>query len=159
MSIMVCEASVDAVLEGCDGRVRPLRALRGRVVVLFWEAREHLEQNAALKRELESVVRDRAREVVLLGVGDVRALDLPVIRPIVRRAIADMARSIGHEILLDWRGALERPPLSLRRGRSNVLVLDHEGRPVLRRMGALSPAARAEVVETVLALGARALAA
>lgn len=156
---MTSEAPIDVVLEGCEGRPRPLRGLRGRVVVLFWEAREHLEQNAPLKRDLESVVRSHARDVVLLGVGDVRALDLPVIRPIVRRAIADIAESIGHEILLDWRGALERPPISLRRGRSNVLVLDREGRPVLRAAGPLSPAERADVVATVVALGARTLAA
>jgi len=156
---MTAEAPIDAVLEGCDGRARSLRALRGRVVVLFWEAREHLEQNAALKRDLESMVRGHAQDVVLLGVGDVRALDLPVIRPIVRRAIADIAESIGHEILLDWRGALERPPISLRRGRSNVLVLDREGRPVLRAAGPLPEAARADVLSTVMALGERTLAA
>jgi len=156
---MLDEPPIDAMLDGSDGRPWPLRALRGRVVVLFWEAREHVDQNAELKQELESLVRDRARDVVLLGVGDVRAFDLPVVRPIVRGVISAISESIGHEVLLDWHGTLERPPISLRRGQSNVLVLDREGRPVLRAAGPLSPAVRAEVIELVLALGARVLAA
>lgn len=149
----------DAELEAPDGRARSLGTLRGRVVVLFWESREHLHDNAELKRELEAIAAERPEDLVLLGVGDVRALDLPLVRPIVRAAVAAIAETIGHEILLDWKGALERPPFEARRGQSNVLILDREGRLVVRDAGPLPPARRAALVQAVRALSARAIAA
>jgi hypothetical protein len=151
------ELPVDADLQAPDGRPRALRELRGRVVVLFWEARDRLEDNAVLKRELEALA--RTTDLALLGVGDVRSLDVPGIRPFVRAAVTTVSRVIGREVLLDWRGALMAAPFHAVPGRSNVLVLDRDGRLVLRADGPLGPDARAQVAETVRGLLAAALAA
>lgn len=160
MRTVTCHAPdlpVDADLEAPDGRARALRALRGHAVVLFWESRDRLEENAALKRELEALARET--DLVLLGVGDVRSMDLPGIRPFVRAAVTTISRMIGREILLDWHGALLAPPFRVEPGRSNVLVLDRGGHLVAREVGALGPDARARLVRTVRTLVAAALAA
>ena len=131
--------------------MRSLRALRGRVVVLFWEDRERQTQNAALKRELGRFAGDAAitRAVSVVAVADLSAYDFVPARAISRATIGLIAPAVGIEILLDWRRTLASPPFSLTAGRSNVVVIDREGREVLRREGALGPTQRAEVIEAV----------
>lgn len=148
------EAPVDVVLETTAGGSRRLAEHRGKVVVLFWERRERQRDSAALKNELGAYARDPAlaREVAVVAVGDVSAYDFEPARTIVRAAISAIASAFGIEILLDWRAELARPPFSLRAGRSNVMVLDREGRPVLRRSGALGAAERRSLLDAVRGL-------
>lgn len=148
----LAEAPVDFELESSSGGSRRLASLRGRVVVIFWEDRERHRANPGLKRALSTL---REPGLCLLAVGDVKEYDFAPVRAIVRVALSALARAIGVEILLDWRGALAAAPFSLVPGAPNVLVLDREGRPVLRAHGELSPAAEREVLETVRAELAR----
>jgi hypothetical protein len=148
------EAPVDVVLESSAGGRRRLSDYRGRVVVLFWEDREHQRQNAALKDALGRLANDPGlvREVAVVAVGDVQAYDFAPARSIVRGAITAIARVVGIEILFDWQGALARAPFSLQTGRSNVLVLDADGRPVVRRSGELDAGERQALLDTVRGL-------
>ena len=141
----------DLELESAEGGLRHLRDLRGRVVVLFWETRERTTDNDLLKRELTRWTREgrSTRPVVTLAVGDVSAFDFAPARPLVRAATRAIARSVGIELWLDWRGALRNAPFSLVPGVSNVVVLDASGRLVLRRAGVLDARERAVVLDAV----------
>src|SRR5688572_27963687 len=101
------EAPVDVVLESSSGVSRRLSEHRGKVVVLFWEDREHQAQNVALKEELGRFAQDArlVREVAVVAVGDVKAWDFAPARAIVRGAIGAITRVLGIEIWLDWKGA------------------------------------------------------
>ena len=148
----LAEAPVDFELESSSGGSRRLASLRGRVVVIFWEDRERHRANLALKRALSAL---DAPGLCLIAVGDVKDYDFEPVRAIVRVALSALARAIGVEILLDWRGTLAAAPFSLTPGAPNVLVIDPEGRPVLRARGELAPMAQREVLETVRAELAR----
>lgn len=146
--------AVDVELETATGERRRLSEHRGRVVVLFWEDREHQTENTALKDELARHAADASlrREVVVVGVGDVSRFDFSPARQIVRAALGAVSRVAGIELWLDWTGALGHPPFGLAPGRSNVLVLDRRGVPVLARSGALGPTERRALLATVRSL-------
>lgn len=148
---------LDFELESSSGGTRSLQALRGRVVVLFWEDRERQRQNTALKRELGRFAGDPTitRAVSVVAVADLSAYDFAPARGISRAAIGLIAPAVGIEILLDWRQTLGSPPFSLNAGRSNVMVIDSAGREVLRREGQLDATQRAEIIDAVRVLLAR----
>jgi hypothetical protein len=151
------EYRLDIALESSSGDTRDLASYRGKVVVLFWEAREHQSQNEALKRELGRFADDPelVRQVAVVAVGDVSAYNFQPARSIVRTTISTVARVAGIEVLFDWRGALAEPPLELERGRSNVVVLDRDGSVAWRGAGALDRAERAAMLDEVRSLLAR----
>lgn len=109
----------------------------GRVAVIFYEPRERLEENAALKQALRELERSEAERLEVLAVGDVAAFDFAPARTIVRRVVGALARANDLEVLLDWSGALAREPFSLARGESNVVVIDRDGALVLRTRGSV----------------------
>lgn len=95
--------------------------------VIFYEPRERLEDNAALKSELRELARVHPDHLEVLAVGDVADFDFAPARAIVRRVVGALARANDLEILFDWSAALSREPFSLQRGISNVLVVDGAG--------------------------------
>ncbi len=110
----------------------------GRIAVIFYEPRERLEDNAALKRALRVLERAMPDRLEILAVGDVADFDFAPARAIVRRVVGALSRLNDLEVLLDWSAALARPPFSLARGRSNVLLLDGSGSVVSRSEGTVS---------------------
>ncbi|AKF10870.1 hypothetical protein [Sandaracinus amylolyticus] len=144
-------SSLDIELESSSGGRRRLSEHRGRVVVVFWEDRDHLGDNRALKDALSAIAQDRelGRELSIVAIGDVNAFDFAPARNVVRAAIAAIARTIGVEILFDWQGAMTAAPFSFVRGESNVLVIDREGRALLRCTGALDPSQQRRVLDRV----------
>lgn len=108
---------------------------RGRVIVAFYEPRDRLEDNAALKRTLRALA-SRTPSLDVIAVGDVASFDFDPVRSIVRRVVRALGARADLEILLDWKGALTRPPFSLMRDQTNVVVIDREGVLVERHTGA-----------------------
>jgi hypothetical protein len=143
------EAPLDIELESSTGGRRRLSEHRGRVVVLFWENRDANQANAAAKKDLDRMSAELGRELVVVAVGDVSAFDFAGARSVVRTAIRTMAKAIGVEILLDWKGALAEAPFGLEPGTSNVMVLDREGRPIYRHRGELDAGQRRELMTLV----------
>jgi hypothetical protein len=127
---------VDFELESTRGSVRTLRQHRGQVVVVFYEARDRVDDNAALKRAIHRLgATTLADRVVVLGVGDVKSFDFAPARSIARSAIRAIAAHHDLEILLDWKGVMTRPPFALDPTKANVLVVDREGVVVYRHAG------------------------
>lgn len=116
----------------------------------FYEPRERLEDNAALKRALREMSKDLP-SLEVLAVGDVSSFDFDPARSIVRRVVRVLGARHDLEVLLDWRGALTAPPLSLTRGVSNVVLIDATGQVHLRREGVLRGAEIAAFCDEVRA--------
>lgn len=147
---------VDLSLESSTGGVRRLSDFRGAVVALFWERRDRTTHNTALKDALRQLAHEPANvgRLVVVAAGNVSEFDYFPARSFVRVAMAGISRALGIEVLLDWRGALAESPFDLAPNQSNLLVLDHEGRPVIRRHGVLDAAQRADVLNDVRQLPA-----
>lgn len=104
------------------------------MIVAFYEPRDRLEDNAELKRSLRELAR-RVPSLDVLAIGDVASFDFDPVRSIVRRVVRALGSKNDLEILLDWKGALTKPPFSLARGQANVMVIDREGAVVERHVG------------------------
>lgn len=104
------------------------------MIVAFYEPRDRLEDNAALKRTLRALA-SRTSSLDVLAIGDVASFDFDPVRSIVRRVVRVLGAKADLEILLDWKGALTKPPFSLPRDQTNVIVVDREGRIALRHTG------------------------
>ncbi len=141
---------VDFELESSSGVPHGLREHRGQVVVVFYESRDRLDDNAALKRSLERFSSTTvASQLAVLAVGDVKAFDFAPARSIARSAIRAIASHYDLEILLDWKGVLARAPFSLDPAKSNVLVVDREGLVVYRHAGVIAAAEEARFLGIV----------
>jgi hypothetical protein len=128
---------------------RTLDEYRGNLVVLVYEGRAHFRGNAALKRELEALERELGR-VRVQAVGDVLEFaSIPAARAMVRATIAGLSRTVGLDVWLDWDGVLARDPYQLEHGVPQVLLLDGEGRELLRFRGELDARDRARLIAEV----------
>lgn len=124
---------------------------RGRTVAAFYEPRDRLEDNLALKRALRALARE-VRGLDVLAVGEVSAFDFDPVRSIVRRVVRALGASNDLEILLDWKGTLSSPPFSLPKGACSVIVVDREGRVASRHVGVVPEREIPAVVQAVRAL-------
>ena len=134
-------APADFSLEETSGVTRTLAEARGRVIVLFYEDREHTEDNVALKRELHQYIVDNHLEerIRVYAVADVHSIP-DAIRDMARTVIRAVASEYGIQILLDWEGALLASPFSMTEGAANVALFDGAGRMAWRFVGALGAA-------------------
>lgn len=136
---------VDATLDSMRGGRRSLRDDRGRVVVLFYEDRPHVELNDAFKGELLRFVTDNrlGDRVATYGVANLGDVGM-VPQTLVRSMIAPLVERWGSDILLDWEGVMRRAPFSFETAAANTAILDREGRIVWRHVGAMDDAHRRE---------------
>lgn len=127
---------VDFSLEETSGATRTLSEARGRVVVVFFEDRDHVEENRELKLTLHEFVRGNHLEeqVRTYAVANVDGID-GVLRDVARQAIRAVASRYGIQILLDWDGTLLASPFDCANSASNVLLLDRAGRIRWRHSG------------------------
>lgn len=129
---------VDASLDSMLGH-RTLSDERGRrAVVLFYEDRDHVYDNDALKIEMARYVVDNHLEdrVVLYGVANLGdAGSVP--EALVRRLIQPALDRWGGDILLDWEGMMRRPPFSFATAAANIAVIDRSGCITFRHTGTL----------------------
>lgn len=135
---------VDATLDSMRGGRRTLATERGRrVVVLFYEDRPHVEDNDALKGELNRFLRDNHLEerLVLYGVanlGDVGGVPQALVREMIRPLLDRW----GADILLDWEGVMRRPPFDFPTHAAVVSIVDRAGHIAWRHTGRVGDAER-----------------
>jgi hypothetical protein len=127
------------VLESTGGGRRSLADHAGRVVLLMYEDRDSQEQNAVLKAEVRRRIRQESldRDLAVVPIADVRRYDYWPARSVVRAAVADRARVLGTEILLDWSGDIARR-YGFRTPGSNVALVGRAGEWLYQRSGALA---------------------
>lgn len=129
---------VDFELEETSGATRTLRAVRGRVVILFYEDREHTDLNRDFKHLLHRFILDNRLQdqTTTYAIANVRGVD-GVMRDLARGVVRAVASRYGIRILLDWDGVLQRAPFSLRDGDANVALVDRTGRLRWRHTGVI----------------------
>jgi cytochrome oxidase Cu insertion factor (SCO1/SenC/PrrC family) len=139
-------APVDFDIEETSGTTRNLRDLRGRVVILWYEDREHTDTNYALKLELHQFIVDNHLEndVTTYGIANVLGVD-GVIRDMARGAIRTMAQRYGIQILLDWDGVLQHAPFDCADAAANFVLIDRQGRIRYRHTGEMMGSHRTEM--------------
>jgi hypothetical protein len=139
-------APVDFDIEETSGVTRNLRDVRGRVVVLWYEDREHTDTNYALKLELHQYIVDNhlEDEMTTYGIANVHGID-GMIRDMARSAIRTMASRYGIQILLDWDGVLQRAPFDCADGDANFVLVDRQGRIRYRHTGEMMGSNRTEM--------------
>lgn len=127
---------VDVELESSlTGRTVRLSSMRSRVIVLFYEDREHIPQNEELKGNLQRFIADNHLEPQLAMVPIANADGYASFGGLVRTGLGEAARRIGLDILIDWDRRMYSAPFSMRPAASNVLVLDRQGRITFRHAG------------------------
>jgi len=126
-------------VQSTQGRSLDFGALRGKAVVVFYEERDHVDDNVHLKESCGLLLEGGSMgdRFEVLGVADVAGLSF--VRGIVRTAVKAVAARYGTELWLDFEGALREQPWDLGGAGSAVMVLDPTGRIVFRRKGALDP--------------------
>jgi len=136
---------VDATLDAMRGGRRSLHDDRGRVVVLFYEDRPHVELNDAFKGELLRFITDNhlGDRVTTYGVANLGDVGM-VPESLVRSMIAPLVDRWGADILLDWQGVMRRAPFSFQTSAANTAIIDREGRIVWRHVGAMDDARKRE---------------
>jgi len=145
-------------LEGSSGAIRTLWSYAGRVLLLMYEDRDSQDENAALKAEVRRRIADErlAGQLVVVPVADVRRYDYWPARKVVRNAVAEQARALGTEILLDWKGDVLRR-YGFHSPGSNVALVGHDGPLLYLESGSLTAWERRQFHEALTAgLAARA---
>lgn len=132
---------VDFALEETSGATRRVSDAAGRVVIVFFEDREHTEDNRELKLTLHRYIVDNHLEDQLrvYAVADVHSIP-SMVRDVARSAIRAIANEYGIQILLDWDGTLLAPPFDMAEGAANVALIDRTGRIAWRHTGAFGEA-------------------
>ena len=136
---------LDFRIEATTGVYRTLRSERGRVVVVFFEDRDHVRDNhdfkLAFHRFLETNGIDD--EVTAYAVANVSGIG-GFVQDIARSVIRSAAEDHEMEILMDWEGVLLSPPFSLADDAANVALIDRTGRLAWRHSGPVDDDSRRE---------------
>ncbi len=130
---------VEFALEETSGATRRISEAEGRVIILFYENREHTEDNHELKLTLHQYMVDNHLEddLRVYAVADVHSIP-GLMRDMARAAIRAIASEYGIQILLDWEGALLQAPFSMSESAANLVLLDRHGRIAWRHTGTVS---------------------
>ncbi|MCX7809142.1 MAG: hypothetical protein N2515_11105 [Deltaproteobacteria bacterium] len=119
---------------------------RGRVVVVFYENREHARDNEDFKYTLAQFIRDNQlqKEINVYAVANLLGVD-GLSREIARGIVRAVARSYGIELLMDWEGQLQRPPFLFPNDGSTIALFDREGRLRYRFTGRIDTSKQSEI--------------
>lgn len=141
--------SLNFDLEDANGTVHSLQEYRGHVLVLFYESREHVQDNFALKRSFMHPRRPPFNQVRVVGVANVKSLNFPPARTFTQKAVRAIQSQFDLELLLDWEGQLLGAPFFFDPAASNVVVLSPAGEVLFRHRGVLAPHERERLVRTL----------
>jgi hypothetical protein len=135
---------VDATMEAMRSSAHTLSAERGhRVVVLFYEDRDHIEDNAAFKGDLERFIVDNHLEERAVTYGVANLADVGMVpHAFVRQMITPLLDRFRSDILLDWDGVMRRAPFSFPTAASTCALIDRTGAIVYRYTGTIDETQR-----------------
>ena len=130
--------SLDFDLEDPEGNAHSLLEYRGSVLVLFYESREHVQDNFPLKRSFLHPRRPPFNQVRVVGVANVKSLNFAPARTFTQKAVRAIQSKFDLELLLDWEGQLLGAPFFFDPSASNVIVIGREGEVRFRHRGVMS---------------------
>jgi hypothetical protein len=137
-------AQVEATLDSMRGGQRTLSAERGhRIVVLFYEDRDHVEDNSAFKGDFNRFVLDNHLDDRVVGYGVANLADVGMVpQALVRQMIAPLVDRWGSDILLDWDGVMRRAPFSFPTAATTCAIIDRSGAIIYRYTGVIDETQR-----------------
>jgi len=122
-------AAPNFVVESGDNQKLSLDMIRGKVIVLFYESRQVIKKNDALKDELKRFYRAQPanlkREVFRLVVIDCSHTPWPV-RPLWQFKLREHSEKARLTIYGDWTGRM-CADYHMKAGESNFLIIDKQG--------------------------------
>ncbi|AUX39446.1 hypothetical protein SOCE26_008380 [Sorangium cellulosum] len=138
----------NARVEDADGRELQLKALRGKPVLIVYEDKDSAMQNKPLKDALGKLAKggNYRRAIALAAIADVSSYDFWPVKGFVKDAIREESRKFGTTIYCDWDGTF-RSTYRLRRGVSNVILVDKDGRVLFAAEGALKTEAQQRLLD------------
>ena len=111
-----------------DDKELTLDMLKGKVAIIFYETKEVVEKNRALKEALKKLGRDesyRSAASVAVAVADCSGAFWPFTR-IWRNKLVENSKKEGLTIYGDWDGKMSSD-YGMKPDESNVIVVDGEG--------------------------------
>jgi len=131
-----------------DAKVLDLRALRGRIALVFYEDKDSTAQNKALKDAITAQKKTHGHKlnVVIYAVADVSGYDFWPARGFVEDAIREEERKSKTSIYLDWSGTFGKS-LGVKRGVSNVVLLNPDNKVVVAHSGPVPPDMRTRILD------------
>lgn len=141
---------VDFTLETSSGKKDSLSNYRGKVVVIFYEDRMHVETNIKTKLAIEKYGAEHQLQdkVAVLAIANLKGLDFNPARDIARNAIRGMAQRFDVSIWMDWKGQLI-DLLGVADENANVVVIDKQGVLTWKKTGRLGDAEQKEMLAAV----------
>ncbi|WP_437677593.1 YtfJ family protein [Sorangium sp. So ce131] len=138
----------NARVEDADGRELQLKALRGKPVLIVYEDKDSAMQNKPLKDALGKLAKGGKyrQAIALAAIADVSSYDFWPVKGFVKDAIREESRKFGTTIYCDWDGTF-RSTYRLRRGVSNVILVDKGGQVLFSAEGALKAEAQQRLLD------------
>lgn len=143
---------VNATLESSlTGRTRQLSQSRGKIIVAFYEDKEHTSTNEDVKGLLVRLIADNHLEtkMELMAIANPEGFTADAVRPLVRAGLKEASKRIGMDILVDWQQQLLKEPFRLSNGASNVFMMDQNGAIVFKQIGRLEGHRRSEMFRKI----------
>ncbi len=136
-----------AQVAAIDGQSLNLAALRGKVALIFYEDKDSVSQNRALKDALGRARKSPGHKAnaTIVAVADVSGYDWWPARGFVEKALREEGKKAGHRIYCDWSGKF-RSALQLQQRASNVMLLDPDGKIVLAHAGPVPDSTRDRIL-------------
>jgi predicted transcriptional regulator len=117
-------------VESGDGRVLDTGMLRGKVVVMFYEARDCLAKSRPLKKALNAFYNEQRKEeqelILRVPVINCTAAVWPF-RGIWKRELVQNSKRVGMTVYGDWDGEM-RTSFGMKGDDTNLVILDKKGR-------------------------------
>ncbi|MBI5537374.1 MAG: hypothetical protein HY898_31920 [Deltaproteobacteria bacterium] len=119
-----------------DGKAFDTRATNGKITLIFYEDKDAVAHNQALKNELHAIKRSPGFKpnVRIIAVADVSAWDFWPAKGFVQDAIRSEERKLGAPIYLDWSGEFGKA-FKITKGASNIVLVGEDGKVMLTHEG------------------------
>ncbi len=141
-------------VESGDNQKLTLEMLRGKVIVCFYESRQVIRKNIALKNELKRLYRIQPAkiqaDIFRLVVIDCTKALWPAI-PLWKNKLVEHSRKEGFPIFGDWTGRM-LADYHMKDGESNFIVIDKRGVIRYSASGAIGNGKFEEIKQLLLSL-------
>ncbi|MFH0801724.1 MAG: YtfJ family protein [bacterium] len=131
-----------------DDQVMTLEALKGKVVIFFYETRDVAEKNRAAKEVLKSRYRalDPSLQSTVVSVPVVNCSSAGLFKGMWKRGLRDASKREGMTVYGDWDGRM-RSDYGFADRESNFMVLDKDGTVRCKKSGLISDADLQDIIK------------
>jgi hypothetical protein len=128
---------LDVHLVDAEGDAVALHPLIGKPTVVFYEERDSTTLNQALKDELfrRGKQENLLDAVQVVAVADLQGYNWFPARNFALQGVRDAQKKAGIPVYVDWSATMRGAPWNMKEKTSNVVLLDADGKLVMRVAG------------------------